>query len=139
TFSEYLLDRTDTIIYSDSQFTCNVLKNKAIVNRITRWAVRIQPYTFTVKHLEGVKNYIADYLSRYPDVITTHEFKMFNDTLNNNDTQNEPNKIHLIQQTSSLHFIAPKCLKCIEYNNLTRCEFRNIPTEISNKSLKNLI
>ena len=42
--------------------------------RIERWALRRQPYCFTVKHIQGVTN-PADYMSRHPtDVqLQSHE------------------------------------------------------------------
>ncbi len=43
--------------------------------RITRWALSLQPYQFTVKYCPGAKNKVADFLSRIPeDVITEMGF-----------------------------------------------------------------
>lgn len=40
--------------------------------RIERWCLRLMPYKFNVKHKPGLEN-IADYLSRNPIQVTTHD------------------------------------------------------------------
>ncbi|RXN24948.1 hypothetical protein ROHU_005997 [Labeo rohita] len=37
-------------------------------SRILRWCLTLQPYVFTIEHCPGKKNFIADYLSRLPDL-----------------------------------------------------------------------
>lgn len=43
--------------------TCTKIKN----NRVLRWALSLQPYSFVIKAVKGSENHGADFLSRCPE------------------------------------------------------------------------
>ena len=42
------------------------LDNAVLSSRVTRWALKLMSYRFTVEYVKGSSNVIADYLSRMP-------------------------------------------------------------------------
>ena len=62
-FSKYLLMRP-FYIQTDHKPLSFLNKNKSRSARLTRWALSIQQYSFTVQHIRGVNNVVSDALSR---------------------------------------------------------------------------
>ena len=62
-FSNYLLMRP-FYIQTDHKPLSFLNKNKSRSARLTRWALSIQQYSFTVQHIRGVNNVVSDALSR---------------------------------------------------------------------------
>ena len=62
-FSKYLLMRP-SYIQTDHEPLSFLNKNKRRSARLTRWALSIQQYSFTVQHIRGVNNVVSDVLSR---------------------------------------------------------------------------
>ncbi|WP_256468963.1 reverse transcriptase domain-containing protein [Wolbachia endosymbiont of Psylliodes chrysocephala] len=52
------------LIETDNQALTTILKNKYGNQRIHRWALLLQEYTFEIKYVPGVKNTIADAITR---------------------------------------------------------------------------
>lgn len=53
----------------DQASLSKVLSDNPSNNRLLRWRLRLSKYEFTVKHIKGQNNYLADFLSRLPDNI----------------------------------------------------------------------
>ena len=64
TFSKYLLMKP-FYIQIDHAGLSFLKQNKSKNARLTRWALSIQQYTFTVQHIKGTANVVADFLSRH--------------------------------------------------------------------------
>ena len=70
-FRPYLLPYEFTIL-SDNKPATQLLANTTLklttsgTNRVIRWLLALQPYTFTPAHRDGKSNVVADALSRYP-------------------------------------------------------------------------
>uniref|UniRef100_A0A3B3HGA7 ribonuclease H n=1 Tax=Oryzias latipes TaxID=8090 RepID=A0A3B3HGA7_ORYLA len=62
----YLLGR-EFILETDHKALQWLNKMKDSNGRITRWYLSMQPFCFTIRHVPGKINCIADYLSRRPD------------------------------------------------------------------------
>ena len=52
------------VVYSDHNPLSFVNKMKNRNQRLTRWALALQPYNLQIKHIRGKDNLIADFLSR---------------------------------------------------------------------------
>ena len=67
-FSYYLLC-TDFVVYSDHKALLHLFSSPVLNNRLWRWQLRLSDYNFTVIHVAGKMNCIADALSRqgWPD------------------------------------------------------------------------
>lgn len=62
---DYLYGRT-FIVRTDHAPLQWLNENKSRTSRRMRWALALQPYSFTVEYVKGKDNYLADVLSRYP-------------------------------------------------------------------------
>ena len=49
------------VIYTDSM---NIIYSKGMTNRINRWKIILEEYNYEIKHISGVKNIVADQISR---------------------------------------------------------------------------
>ena len=56
--------RNKFIIQWDHQPLAYLQTSKLSNNRIMRWAIKLQPYSFTVETIPGKRNFGADFLSR---------------------------------------------------------------------------
>jgi RNase H-like domain found in reverse transcriptase/Reverse transcriptase (RNA-dependent DNA polymerase)/Integrase core domain/Integrase zinc binding domain len=62
----HLLALTFTTVYTDNISLKHIDKLSHGNARLTRLALKLQPYHFEIKHVKGVNNKLPDYLSRYP-------------------------------------------------------------------------
>lgn len=65
-FKTYLYNRHFFVV-SDSKPLQNYRVTKSPADIITRWLMELSEYSYTFVHIPGVKNVLADYLSRIPD------------------------------------------------------------------------
>ena len=66
-FECYLLHHPEIVtIYSDHNPLTFIKQSQMKNQRIMRWALLLQEYNFTIKHVRGVDNILADCLSRCP-------------------------------------------------------------------------
>lgn len=52
------------IIETDNAALTQIMKSKIVNNRIQRWAMLLQEYNFTIKHILGKENVVADAITR---------------------------------------------------------------------------
>lgn len=64
-FKNYLLGRK-VVVYSDHKALCYIQECKLYHDRLTRWAMFLQQFDYTVHYIKGNENLIADALSRLP-------------------------------------------------------------------------
>jgi len=64
-FRKYLLDRHFTI-YTDNAATTHLFSKKEPNSRLLRWCLSLQEFDFTIRHIPGKNNVVADVLSRFP-------------------------------------------------------------------------
>lgn len=62
---KYLLDREFTL-YCDNTAVCYLFNKNEPSQRLQRWVMCAQEFTFKIKHLPSTKNSVADALSRFP-------------------------------------------------------------------------
>jgi hypothetical protein len=62
---KYLLDRK-FVLFCDNSAVCYLFNKNEPSQRLQRWIMCTQEYTFVVKHLPSSKNSVADALSRFP-------------------------------------------------------------------------
>lgn len=67
-FRHYLED-SPFIVRTDSKCLTWLEKFKDTKAKLTRWALQLQEYSFTLEHVRGSENYLPDLLSRRPDDI----------------------------------------------------------------------
>ena len=65
-FDVYLGSGSKITVYSDHNPLVFVTKMKNKNQRLTRWALILQPYDIHIKHIRGRDNLLADALSRPP-------------------------------------------------------------------------
>lgn len=61
----YVYGRDFTLI-TDHHPLCWLNKQSSKNGRLDRWSLQLQEYSFTIKHISGSSNCVADCLSRYP-------------------------------------------------------------------------
>lgn len=71
-YRPYLEDRHFTV-RTDSRALLWLHKSKDAKAKLTRWSLLLQEYSFSVQHVSGTSNQLADTLSRDPD-LTPHNF-----------------------------------------------------------------
>ncbi|CEP14621.1 hypothetical protein [Parasitella parasitica] len=64
-FRKYLLDR-HFVIYTDNAATAHLFSKQEPNSRLLRWCLGLQEFKFTIKHIPGKNNVVADVLSRFP-------------------------------------------------------------------------
>ena len=83
-FDNYL-SLTDFIIRTDNQALTYLTKMKHTSNIWTRWLQLLQPYSFTIQHVPGKYNRVADAISREPRLFAeeplTADQEVFNQVL----------------------------------------------------------
>lgn len=62
---KYLLDR-EFVLFCDNSAVCYLFNKNEPSQRLQRWIMCTQEFTFTTKHISSVKNCVADALSRFP-------------------------------------------------------------------------
>ena len=68
---KYLLDK-QFVLYTDNSAVRFLFCKTDPSQRLQRWIMAVQEFQFTVKHLPGKENIVADVLSRYPPKVMTH-------------------------------------------------------------------
>ncbi|OXA42471.1 Transposon Ty3-G Gag-Pol polyprotein [Folsomia candida] len=63
---EHYLDGREFHLETDARALTYIHKHKDVNSKIMRWALRIQDFQFTVSHIAGTQNVVADALSRAP-------------------------------------------------------------------------
>lgn len=62
---KYLLDKEFTL-FCDNTAVCYLFNKTEPSQRLQRWVMCTQDFTFNLKHVSGTKNAVADALSRFP-------------------------------------------------------------------------
>jgi hypothetical protein len=63
-FQNYLLGQKSFVLQTDHAPLQYLQKAKYQNNRLMRWALTLQPYSYVVRYIRGSDNFCADYLSR---------------------------------------------------------------------------
>lgn len=91
----YYLIGNHFIIETDHSALCYLMKNRFANNRIYRWSLLIQEYSFTIKHRPGRLNITADALTRnrQTDKNNTNTFTVALNTLSHTNNLYSYNKV----------------------------------------------
>ncbi len=121
-FYDKWIDGSSVTAYTDSSCVRWLLDTKRNDNKLFRWCLAIQKYDLTIKHIRGVCNTLADFISRYPEGFTNNVCSInvsaikcdpFNDRLLTEfvKTGKAPRAMSFKQQKRLSHRAAPYTLR----------------------------
>jgi hypothetical protein len=62
----HYVDGREFVVRTDHHALCWLNRKYNNNPKLNRWRMGLQGYTFKIEHIKGKRNYMADYLSRYP-------------------------------------------------------------------------
>jgi len=63
------IEGQDFVVVTDHESLQWLMKQKDLSGRIARWAIRLQGFSFEIKHRKGSQNVVADTLSRRDELV----------------------------------------------------------------------
>lgn len=69
-FEPYIMGTGTTTIRTDNSAVVSLLTRKDLKGRLARFQLAIQAYDIKIQHRTGKSNWVADYLSRYVNMVT---------------------------------------------------------------------